>query len=47
MAIRSNRNKSKKGKIIKIVIISVAVVVLGTVGVFVARNAVSVKRLMP
>ena len=41
MAVRSNRNKSKKGKIIKIVIISVAVIVLGTVGVFVARNAVS------
>ncbi len=38
MAVRSNK---KKSKVVKIVIISVAVVVLGTVGVFVARNAVS------
>ena len=34
-------NNSKKGKIIKIVIISVVVIALGTVGVFVARKLVS------
>ncbi|MCR4714632.1 MAG: efflux RND transporter periplasmic adaptor subunit [Treponemataceae bacterium] len=37
----SNRNRSKKGKIIKIVIISVVVIALGTAGVFVARKLVS------
>ena len=42
MAVRPKfRNKSKKGKIIKIIIISVVVIALGTAGVFVARKLVS------